>query len=664
VTPEPVRIVLIEDSEGDAVLVAEMLSDVPDDTFEIKHFTRLGTGCEYLTGHQPDCVLLDLSLPDASDDGVVAQLRRCAPDVPLVVLSGTRDPRLMVGALRSGAEDFLVKGSIDGEDLARSIRHARERARILTALRVQEEQSRRIIDSASDPFVSIDPAGAVVEWNRSAEELFGWRREEVLGRSLADTLVPPDLRGSHREGLRRLLAGGPARLLGKRVEVRAMHRSGAELPVELAIWSVGSGADLRFHAFMHDITERLQLQEERERANALAEREQYERRLQQAQRLESLGQLAGGVAHDFNNLLAVIGSYLDFVAEDVADAANSDPDKWKRPTEDLEQVRRTVDRATRLVSQLLAFGRRDVARLGVLDLNAVVTDVKQLLLRTIGEQIELVGLLHPDLWPITADPGQLEQILVNLAVNARDAMPAGGTLTISTGNLVLDRPAAEHAGVAPGRYVRLAVTDTGTGMSQEIADRIFEPFFTSKPPGSGTGLGLATVYGIVRRAEGQVQVESALGEGTTMTILLPATDREPTTAAAETAHAPMTGGGTETILLAEDEPALQEVTRRILTRHGYTVLVAGDAPGTVELARRHPGEIHLLLSDVVMPRLTGTEVARQVRELRPGIAVVYMSGYAHANLGERGILDAEVRLINKPFTGASLLHGIRRALDE
>ncbi len=660
---EPIRIVLIEDSEGDAVLVAEMLADVPGETFDMRHFTRLGTGCEYLSGHAADCVLLDLSLPDAHGDDAVFQLRQCAPDVPLIVLSGTRDLRLMVGALRSGAEDFLVKGGIDSELLARSIRHGRERRRILTALRSQQEQSRRIIDSASDPFVSIDPAGCVVEWNRKAEEVFGWPRDEVLGRSLADTLVPADLRDSHREGLRRLIDGEPPRLLGKRIEVRALHRSGAELPVELAIWSVGSGPDQRFHAFMHDITERLQLQAERERAKAQAAREQYERRLQQAQRLESLGQLAGGVAHDFNNLLAVIGSYLDFVAEDIADAASTDPDRWKRPTEDLDQVRRTVDRATRLVSQLLAFGRRDVARLGVLDLNAVVTDVKQLLLRTIGEQIELVDLLYPDLWPITADPGRLEQILVNLAVNARDAMPGGGVLTISTGNVVLDESAAEHAGVAPGRYVRLAVTDTGTGMSQEIADRIFEPFFTSKPAGSGTGLGLATVYGIVRRAEGQIQVESAPGEGTTMTILMPATDREPVAAAAEDTTAPVSGGGTETILLAEDEPALREVTKRILTRHGYTVLVADDAPGTVEVARRHPGEIQLLLTDVIMPRLTGTEVARQVRELRPGIAVVYMSGYAHANLGERGILDAEVRLINKPFTGSSLLHEIRRALD-
>ncbi len=662
--PEPIRIVLIEDSEGDAVLVAEMLSDVPGDTFEINHFLRLGTGCDYLARHTPDCVLLDLSLPDTHGDSAVEELRRWAPEVPLVVLSGTRDPRLMVGALRSGAEDFLVKGSIDGEDLARSIRHARERMRILTALRIQEEQSRRIIDSASDPFVSIDAAGSIVEWNRSAEELFGWSRAEVLGRPMAGTIVPPDLRDSHRSGLGRLLAGGPPRLLGRRVEVRALQRSGAELPVELAVWSVGSGDSLRFHAFMHDITERLQLQAERERAKALAEREQYERRLQQAQRLESLGQLAGGVAHDFNNLLAVIGSYLDFVVEDVADAASTDPDRWKRPTEDLEQVRRTVDRATRLVSQLLAFGRRDVARLGVLDLNAVVTDVKQLLLRTISEQIELVDLLHPELWPITADPGQLEQILVNLAVNARDAMPGGGTLTISTGNVVLDEAAAEQATLTPGRYVRLAVTDTGTGMSQEIADRIFEPFFTSKPAGSGTGLGLATVYGIVRRAEGQVQVESAPGAGTTMTILLPATDREPVAATAATAPAASSSGGTETVLLAEDEPALQAVTRRILTRHGYTVLVADDAPGTVEVARTHPGEIHLLLTDVVMPQLTGAEVARRVSELRPGIAVVYMSGYAHANLGERGILDAEVRLINKPFTGASLLREIRRALDD
>jgi hypothetical protein len=654
---EPTRILLVEDSAADAALVGALLAEAGEH-FVVEHVPRLAAAGEHLAAYGTDCVLLDLSLPDAHGREAVERLRGWAPAVPLVVLSGTRDPELMVAALHAGAEDFLVKGGIDGEVLARAVRHARERRRISEELRVQQEQSRLIVDSAHDAFVSIDVTGTVVEWNRRAEEIFGWTRAEILGRPLAETLVPAELRQAHRDGLQRVLDGGSPRLLGKRIEVRALHRSGRQLPIELALWGVGTGADRRFHAFMHDITERLQLQAERERVRALAEREQYERRLQQTQRLESLGQLAGGVAHDFNNLLAVIGSSLDFVAEDVADAAVAEPDRWKRAGEDIEQVRRTVDRATRLVAQLLAFGRRDVARFGVHDLTAVVADVRTLLLRAVGEQIELVTLPHPDLWPVTADSGQLEQILVNLAVNARDAMPDGGTLTVSTGNLVLGEAEARRAGVPTGRYVRLAVTDTGTGMDRETADRIFEPFFTSKPAGTGTGLGLATVYGIVQRSRGQIQVDSAPGAGTTMTVLLPAADRAADVAPADE-PAPAAGAGHETILLAEDEPALREVTRRILERHGYTVLVADDAPGAVELAHRHDGAIDLLLSDVVMPKLTGTEVARQVGEARPGIRVLYMSGYAHASLGE----SADVHLVGKPFTGATLLEQVRRALD-
>jgi PAS domain S-box-containing protein len=663
------RIVLVEDQPADTALVEALLDEAADEAFEVTHFVRLGPARDHLAAHGADCVLLDLSLPDAEGYDAVEELRRDVSAVPLVVLSGRPDRDLMLAVLRSGAQDYLVKGTIDGEQLARAIRHAIERKRIEEALRHSErqmrreqEQSRLIISSAGDPFVSMDAAGRVTDWNDAAEKVFGWTREEIIGRPMAETLIPPVLREAHRQGLDRLLEGGRPRLTGRRVEVPALHRSGRELPVELSVWPVGTGADRQFHAFMHDITERLELQAAREEAKAQAERSLYERRLQQAQRLEALGQLAGGVAHDFNNLLAVIGNYLEFVAEDVAAAAASDPPAWKRTVQDVEQIRRTTQRATRLVQQLLTFGRRDIAQPEVLDIDAVVTDVEQLLRRTIGERVELCTVTGPGLWRVRMDSGQLEQILVNLAVNARDAMPGGGRLAIAAANLELDERTAAPFAVEPGRYVRLDVTDTGVGMTRETADRIFEPFFTSKPVGSGTGLGLATVYGIATSLGGQVHVESEPGRGTTMTVLFPATDDAPAAPAGPPAEVARRGGR-ETILLAEDEPALRDVTRRILARNGYRVLVADDAPGAVALGRNHLDQIDLLLTDVVMPVLNGTQVAESLTALRPEIAVLFMSGYARPELAADGTLGADVALIPKPWDEAALLDRIRQVLD-
>ncbi|MCA2218527.1 hybrid sensor histidine kinase/response regulator [Jidongwangia harbinensis] len=663
-----VRIVLVEDQAADAALVEALLSEAADETFVVEHFTRLGPARDHLGARGADCVLLDLSLPDAEGYDAVQELRRDVSGVPLVVLSGRPDRDLMVAVLRAGAQDYLVKGTVDGEQLARAIRHAIERKRIEEALRHserqmrwQQDQSRLIIQSAGDPFVSMDVDGLITDWNDRAEQVFGWERHEVIGRPLAETLIPPAMRDAHRTGLRRLLDGGRPRLTGRRVEVPALHRSGRELPVELSIWQVGVGADRHFHAFMHDITERLELQTAREHAQAQAERDLYERRLHQAQRLESLGQLAGGVAHDFNNLLAVIVNYLEFVAEDVAAAAARDPATWKRTGEDVDQIRRTTERATRLVQQLLTFGRRDIAQPEVLDIAAVVAEVEQLLLRTIGERVELRTATEPGLWRVRIDSGQLEQILVNLVVNARDAMPTGGRVTVSGSNVTLDEHAAAGFAVSPGRYARLDVTDTGVGMTRETADRIFEPFFTSKPLGAGTGLGLATVYGIVTNVGGQVRVDSEPGRGTTMTVLLPATDEAPASAAEAPAPAARRGGD-ETILLAEDEPALREVTRRILERHGYRVLAAEDGAAAVALARRHVEDVDLLLTDVVMPGLNGPLVAEALTALKPRVRILFMSGYA-PGLTEDGTLGPDVALIAKPFAEAALLDRVRQILD-
>ncbi len=394
----------------------------------------------------------------------------------------------------------------------------------------------------------------------------------------------------------------------------------------------------------------------------VTQKEQLERRLQQSERLESLGQLAGGVAHDFNNLLGIIAGYTTFAADEVTAAAQDD-ERWQQMRDDLAQVLRAVDRASRLTRQLLAFARRDVVRPHVLDLNAVVGEVEQLLLRTLGEDIQLHTHLAGDLRPIKADPGQLEQVLVNLAVNARDAMPTGGTLVIDTGNIAVDEHyAATHPGVDPGGYVRLRVSDTGTGMSRATVERAFEPFFTTKPKGQGTGLGLATIYGIITEAGGQVQIYSEPGVGTTITALLPAT-ADTAVVDGATVVTPAQAGRGETILVVEDEDSLRALTQRILTRNGYQVLTAADGPAALARAADHPGPIDLLLTDVVMPRMLGHELAHQVLETRPGVRVIYMSGYAETVLTVHKTLPPGVTLLSKPVSESALLGTVRQALD-
>jgi signal transduction histidine kinase len=407
--------------------------------------------------------------------------------------------------------------------------------------------------------------------------------------------------------------------------------------------------------------EALERSEVTDDATRRKDREALERkeRLQvQAQRLESLGQLAGGVAHDFNNLLAVILNYVSFVSEEVAAAtavAGPGPARHlKAASADLAEVKKAAGRAARLTHQLLVFARRDVIRPQVLDLDTVITSVEEMLRRTIGEHVELVTSLAGDLWPILADPGQLEQVLVNLAVNARDAMPAGGTLTIDTGNVTVDADTIAGGSQArQGRNVRLRVSDTGTGMPAEVVQHAFEPFFTTKQDGRGTGLGLATVYGILTQADGNIRIYSEPGTGTTFTMTLPVTAEAAIPVAEPVPYQRVPKG--ETVLVVEDEDALREVTRRIFTRNGYQVITAASGPQALGIAADHPGEIHLLVTDVVMPHMLGKEVAEKMRLIKPGIEVIFMSGYARPVLASQGRLDPGVALVEKPFSEADLL---------
>jgi len=391
----------------------------------------------------------------------------------------------------------------------------------------------------------------------------------------------------------------------------------------------------------------------------LTERQRLEEQLRQVHKMDAIGRLAGGVAHDFNNLLGVVLNYAAFVDEELA--AARDEERWEPVRRDLAQIRQAAERGAALTQQLLFFARREVAQPRQLSLNDVVTDVEQLLERSVGEQVRLQLSLAPDLWPVRADPGQLVQVLVNLAVNAGEAMPGGGTVTVDTANVHADPDyTAVRPGLEPGRYVRLRMSDTGTGMSPEVLQQAIEPFFTTKAKGERSGLGLATVYGIVTHSGGRVQLYSEPGHGTTVSILLPAAEDEVAEAA------PVQGsprGGAETVLVVEDEDALREVTARMLVRHGYRVLTAPGAVDALSIVRSGEVTIDLLLTDVVMPGMMGKELADEVRGLHPDTAVLFMSGYARPVLAEQGTLEEGVELVEKPFSEHQLLVKVRQVLD-
>jgi PAS domain S-box-containing protein len=529
-------------------------------------------------------------------------------------------------------------------------------------IRGLELKPEALFELASDAVVGVGRDGLIELVNAQTEALFGFARTELLGQPV-ETLVPErfrDVHVAHRDGY---FEDPRMRPMGASLELFARRRDGSEFPAEISLSSVATAEGTLAIATIRDVSEHLALVRERERLKSEAERERLQNRHSQAQRLESLGELAGGIAHDFNNLLAVIINYAAFVAEDLGAAASAEiGDRWEGPRDDVEQIKLAAEQAAHLTRQLLAFARRDAVKPEVVDVNEIVGHVEQLLGRTLGEQVQLVSSLGAELWPVLIDPGQLEQILINLAINARDAMPDGGMLRVETANIEVDEAyASSRAEISPGRHVRLQVSDSGGGMSREAVQRAFDPFFTTKPPGQGTGLGLATVYGIVERAGGRVQIYSEPGVGTTVTALLPATGQA--SAGPERRIDPVRLRGEETILLVEDEASLRRVAQRILSEAGYRVIAAANGPEALAEAGRHPEHIDLLLTDVIMPRMPGPQLAEQLLAQRPAVRVLFMSGFAEPLLGSGGRIDGNVELIDKPFSASTLLEKVGQVLQ-
>jgi PAS domain S-box-containing protein len=480
-----------------------------------------------------------------------------------------------------------------------------------------------------------------LEVNDTAVHLYGYSRDEFLAMTVKDIFPDADVAALLERSLPKQKDfdhSGPW---------RHRKKDGTLIDVETTTHDLVFGGRPARYLMAQDVTQR----------------QKFQLQLHQAQRMESLGQLAGGVAHDFNNLLGVILNFGWFVKANLtAEVERPDGERWRPVLKDMERIERAAESAARLTHQLLAFARVDVVQPRPMNINLVVSEMEPLLRRTIGEHIELEATLAPELWPVLIDSGQLGQVLTNLVVNSRDAMPKGGTVTIDVGNLEVDATyTSSRPELKPGRYVRLRVSDTGTGMSKATLEHVFEPFFTTKPRGEGTGLGLATTYGIVKQAGGIIEVYSELGIGTRMSVLLPATD--PAEVVEEAPPSTAAVKATETVLVVEDSDDMREITGRILAKNGYQVLAAASGPDALEMARDYEGQIDLLLTDVIMPRMQGSELAPILVKSRPDLRVLYMSGFAHSALGAAGTLAPEVALLDKPFNELTLLVRVRQALE-
>ncbi|MEV0565956.1 ATP-binding protein [Dactylosporangium sp. NPDC050588] len=566
---------------------------------------------------------------------VTAPIGRLRTAVRTATASGNLDTTVTVSGPREVAElgeDFTTL-------LATVDRELRERRRAEAAAQEHERNYRQMFDASPNPVVVFD-AGTldIVAANAAAVAYYGRPEDALLTMTYTGLLAAQDPT---------VPAAGTAAAepVERDQPQRHLKHDGTITEVSVTTYLTSfAGRKVRC-AVITDVTEREHLQ----------------RRLRQSDRLESLGQLAAGVAHDFNNLLGIINGYAGMAAADLEPAAAADP-AWRTLHADLTEIVAAGDRATALTRQLLSFARADPApETRVLDLNTIVADLGTLLRRALGEDITLITDLTAQPWPISADPGRLEQVLVNLAVNARDAMPGGGILTIETAPVTVDEHyAAQHPGTRTGRYMRLRVSDTGTGMDRATLERAFEPFFTTKPKGHGTGLGLATIYGIVTQAGGHAQIYSEPGHGTTIITLLPVTDdlTEPDATPAEQ-HRP---GAGETILLVEDDDNLRAITERVLHNAGYTVLSAATVTDAQRLAAADP-DIALLLTDVILPDTHGPALAAALHRARPGLPVIYLSGYTETILASRSAIPAGATLLTKPVSAHQLLRTVTRVLD-
>jgi PAS domain S-box-containing protein len=545
--------------------------------------------------------------------------------------------------MKAGAADYLSKANISVEALERAMRYAlslsaeeRQRRQAEEALRVSEERFRALVENSSDSLLLIDQEGRVAYAASSSRRHLGWRPDDLVKHSILDFLHPDDREFGGQLMMEALQHPGESIT----AEIRFRHADSSYRILEgVGVNRLDDPAVGAIVLNLRDITDRTKLSEQ----------------LRHAQKMEAVGQLAGGVAHDFNNLLTAILGYCNLMLDDLP--ANNPL------RNDLQEIRAAGERAASLTRQLLAFSRRQMLQPQVVDVNALVRQMEKLLRRLISEDVELITALATELPAVKVDPASIEQVLLNLVLNARDAMPNGGRLSIETAVVELDPTYADtHADVIPGEYVMLAVSDTGSGMDAATRARVFEPFFTTKEQGKGSGLGLATVYGIIRQSGGYIWVYSEPGEGTVFKVYLPPAGLTTAPRAADARLEPRRQGW-ETVLLVEDEDAVRALAREVLRRNGYVVLEARHGLDAIRAAERHPDEIQLLITDVVMPHMSGRDLADRLIAVRPKMKVLFISGYTDHAIMHRHLTPG-VAFLQKPFSPEMFARKVRSVLDE
>jgi PAS domain S-box-containing protein len=657
-----VEILLLEDSDVDAELLAGHLAKAGMDTHITRAADRRGFVAA-LEGGVFDILLADYALPDFDGLSALDLARRACPDTPFIFVSGVVGEEFATSALKLGAADYVVKRNLSrlAAAIERALSDARgrlEKRRAEEALRrlnatleaqveARTRERDRIWRLSLDLFAAAECGGRLLAVNPAWWRLTGLDETDLLARGF-DELTHPDDRDGVRAVLAALTAGEPV----ERFEVRLGRRDGAWRWVS---WTAAPEGAV-FYAVGRDITAQKLAAAELARANAslkaeIVEREAVERTLRQMQRLEAIGQLTSGVAHDFNNLLTVILGNVGFLEQDVE--AAPEPGRGRRR---IDHIRAAAERGARLTAQLLAFSRRQRLEPRPVDLNETVASMRDLLQSTMGGAIRLETVLRPALWPAMVDPTQIEMIILNLAINARDAMEVGGGLTVETANVRLG-PAARPEEPVAGDYVALIVSDTGCGMTDEVRAKAFEPFFTTKGPGRGSGLGLAQVLGFAKQSGGGVALDTRPGEGASVKVYLPrAADGQATASAPRTVRAPVPGAPAQArILLVDDDSAVRDVTATILQEIGYAVVEAGSGGAAIEILAREP--VDILLVDYAMPGMNGIETATAAREVRPDLPVLFVTGYADLTaLREVG----EDRIVQKPFRDNELEQKLRR----
>jgi PAS domain S-box-containing protein len=633
----PLRLLLVEDSEDDAALIVRELERGGYRVEARRIESQAALTAALQDARAWDLVICDYALPRFDAPRALGLVRERGLDIPFIIVSGVVDEATAVDAMRAGAQDFIVKGRLARlvPAVARELSEAgarRARRAAEQALHTSEMRFRRLAESGIIGIAITDAAGGVLEANDAFLGTLGYSTADLrAGRIRSTAMLGPASEGEVDSARSRLSADGVAHPF----ETEYVRDDGRRVPLLVAAASL-EGA--KVISVCLDLSERKRLEEQ----------------LRQAQKMEAIGTLAGGVAHDFNNLLSVILSYASLLAERLPEG---DPLR-----SDLEEIRKAGERASDLTRQLLTFSRRAMQKPRPVDPNRVLEGVQNMLRRLLGEDIELSIVTAPDAGTVQADPGQLEQVIMNLVVNARDAMPKGGRLRIETARAVIgDAAAPPRVGATPGRYVSLAISDNGVGMDEPTLARIFEPFFTTKGPGRGTGLGLPTVYGIAQQSGGWITVRSEPNRGSTFCVYLPATDD-----AAETLPVPeppvATLRGVETILVVEDEPQVRTTLRAVLAHFGYDVLEAQNAGEAILVCEQHAAPIHLLVTDVVLPKMSGRDLAVRLARARTEMRVLYISGYSERAAAHHDALDRGA-FFEKPITPDAFARRVREVLD-